>query len=49
MNKYNRSNLRQKWTLMKYFNDFDMLTLYANALKTNTSISDKDIENLMKN
>lgn len=48
MNKYNRSNLRQKWTLMKYFNDFDMLTLYANALKTNTSISDKDIENLMK-
>lgn len=48
MLKYNRSSLQQKWTLMKYFNDFDMLTLYANALRLNTSISDEGIKELME-
>ena len=45
---YDRNGLNQKWTLMKYFNDFDMLTLYANALRTNTSISNDSIEKLMQ-
>ena len=48
MVEYNRSSLQQKWTLMKYFNDFDMLTLYANALRLNTSISDEGIRELME-
>ena len=47
MISYNRTHLNQKWTLMKYFNDFDMLTLYANALRTNTSLTDSSIEDLM--
>lgn len=46
--EYNRNGLNQKWTLMKYFNDFDMLTLYANALRTNMSISDSSIKELMQ-
>lgn len=48
MIEYNRSSLQEKWTLMKYFNDFEMLTLYANALRTNTSISDSSIQELME-
>ena len=47
MRNYNRSSLHEKWTLMKYFNDFEMLTLYASAIRSNTSISDSGIESLM--
>lgn len=47
MINYNRSSLHEKWTLMKYFNDFEMLTLYASAIRSNTSISDSGIESLM--
>ena len=32
--EYNRSTAKEKWTLMMYMRDFDLMTTYAYALRT---------------
>lgn len=44
---YNRSSTREKWTLMKYMNDFNLMTTYAYALREDNELTDENIKYIL--
>lgn len=44
---YDRSSTREKWTIMKYFNDFNLMTSYAYALYSVDQLTDENINNVL--
>ena len=42
-----RSSTREKWTVMKYMNDFRLMTIYAEALRRTNSLSDENISGIL--
>lgn len=45
---YCRENSKQKWTIMKYMKDFDLMTIYAYALRKNASLTDEGIAKMLE-
>ena len=45
---YNRSTTREKWTIMKYMNDFDLMATYAYALRSSNELTDENIHDVLR-
>ena len=45
--RLNRSSSREKWTIMKYMNDFHLMTTYAEALRRTNALSDENIAGIL--
>lgn len=45
---YCRENSKHKWTIMKYMKDFDLMTIYAYALRKNASLTDEGITRMLE-
>ena len=45
--RLNRSSPREKWTIMKYMNDFHLMTTYAEALRRTNALSDENIAGIL--
>lgn len=47
MLKYNRSNSKEKWTMMMYMRDFNLMTTYAYALRAANDLTEENIESIL--
>lgn len=45
---YNRSTTREKWTIMKYMNDFNLMTAYAYALRESNELTNENIDGILE-
>lgn len=45
--KYDRSSTHEKWTIMKYMNDFDLMTTYAYALRASNILTNENIGDIL--
>lgn len=45
--EYNRSNLQEKWTIMMYMRDFDLMVTYAYALRASNKLSNDNIDEIL--
>ena len=48
MNHYDRSSTREKWTVMKYMHDFNLMTTYAYALRSANVLTDSNIKDVLR-
>jgi len=44
---YNRSNAKEKWTIMMYMRDFDLMATYAYALRSSNELSNENIDDIL--
>ncbi|MDR7079884.1 type II restriction enzyme [Neobacillus niacini] len=44
---YNRSSTREKWTIMKYMHDFNLMTTYAYALREANELTNENINDIL--
>lgn len=47
--QYDRSTTREKWTMMMYMRDFDLMANYAYALRMSNDLSSDNIEEILGN
>lgn len=45
--EYNRSTAKEKWTIMMYMRDFDLMTTYAYALRSSNMLSNENIDEIL--
>lgn len=45
--KYDRSSSREKWTIMMYMRDFDLMVTYAYALRASNRLSNDNIDDIL--
>lgn len=45
---YNRSNAKEKWTIMMYMRDFDLMATYAYALRASNKLSNDNIDDILE-
>ena len=48
VNEYNRSTARDKWTIMMYMRDFDLMLTYAYALRASNRLTNDNIDEILK-
>lgn len=46
--EYNRSNSKEKWTIMMYMRDFDLMVTYAYALRASNELSVENIDEILE-
>ncbi|WP_171310052.1 hypothetical protein [Enterococcus cecorum] len=46
--EYNRSNSKEKWTIMMYMRDFDLMVTYAYALRASNELSIENIDEILE-
>ncbi len=44
---YERLSSREKWTIMMYMRDFDLMTTYAYALRASNELSEDNIDGIL--
>lgn len=44
---YDRSNAKEKWTIMMYMRDFDLMVTYAYALRASNKLSSNNIDGIL--
>ena len=47
MTTYDRSSTREKWTIMKYMRDFELMTTYAYALRSSNELTKENIHDIL--
>lgn len=45
--EYDRSSSREKWTIMMYMRDFNLMTTYAYALRSSNDLSTENIDDIL--
>ena len=45
---YNRSDSKEKWTIMMYMRDFDLMVTYAYALRASNKLSNDNIDEILR-
>lgn len=45
--EYNHSSSREKWTIMMYMRDFNLMTTYAYALRSSNKLSTENIDDIL--
>ena len=45
--EYDRSSAREKWTIMMYMRDFNLMTTYAYALRASNNLSTENIDDIL--
>lgn len=45
--EYDRSSTKEKWTIMKYMRDFDLMTTYAYALRASNELTKENIGHIL--
>ena len=45
---YNRSDSKEKWTIMMYMRDFDLMVTYAYALRASNRLSNENIDDILR-
>ena len=45
--RYNRTTAKDKWTIMMYMRDFDLMATYAYALRSSNRLSDDNIDDIL--
>ena len=44
---YDRSTAKEKWTIMMYMRDFDLMTTYAYALRASNKLTNENIDEIL--
>ena len=44
---YNRDNSKEKWTIMMYMRDFDLMVTYAYALRSSNELTNENIDEIL--
>lgn len=47
MNEYDRSTAKEKWTIMMYMRDFDLMLTYAYALRASNRLTNDNIDEIL--
>lgn len=45
---YDRATTREKWTIMKYMKDFNLMATYAYALRSSNELTDENIVDVLQ-
>jgi len=45
--EYNRSDRKQKWTIMMYMRDFDLMTVFAYALRASSNLTAENLKKIL--
>ncbi|MBQ8923567.1 MAG: hypothetical protein IJ053_02115, partial [Lachnospiraceae bacterium] len=45
--EYNRSSSKEKWTIMMYMRDFNLMATYAYALRSSNNLSSENINDIL--